>query len=178
MMIAAPSKPRALQVSRRTLEFMGGFVNDRNFIDMLRLLQLAVLRGNLQPEELPELPGALAEEFPSAHDIINRELVRVLVRMQVTSPIDRYFAHLDSNIPMAERIHLATHMTFLREWTGRRNRSSDCSISWRYLMALAIAFPVICRMSHTISADSCNQANRNRCCSRGNNSLARPGGHP
>ncbi len=121
MMIAAPSKPRALQVSRRGLEFMGGFVNDRNFIDMLRLLQLAVLRGNLQPEDLPELPAALAEEFPSTHDIINRELVRLLVRMQVTSPLDRYFAHLDSNIPMAERIHLATHMTFLQSgWTTQQ----------------------------------------------------------
>ena len=49
---------------------------------------------------------------------MNREMIRLMVPLQVTSIKDRYLDHLDSGLPEAERIHLATHLRFLDvDWT-------------------------------------------------------------
>ena len=52
-------------VIERISELMSGFVSDRDFLDMLRILQVAILQGEVQPEELTSLRGQLAEEFPA-----------------------------------------------------------------------------------------------------------------
>ena len=93
-------------------------MSDKDFIDLLRVLQLAVLRGDLQPNSVPELKVALADEFPASHHIMNRELIRLMVRLQISNIKSRYLDHLDSELPEQERIHLATHLRFLKtEWT-------------------------------------------------------------
>ena len=52
---------------------------------------------------------------------MNRELVRLLVFMQCTSIMDRYFEYLESDAPNPEKAHLAMHMRFLTSgWTTER----------------------------------------------------------
>lgn len=114
LMTAWPSKERALTVVSRSLDFLNTYVNDEDFIDLIRLLQVTVLRGDLQPADVPSLAATLADEFPAKeHNIMNRELARLLVRLQVTSIKDRFLDHLDSELPESERIHLAMYGRFL-----------------------------------------------------------------
>ena len=49
-------------------------------------LQLAVVRGKLAPEDVPELRQMIAAEFPSGDTIMNREIIRLAGALQVDSP--------------------------------------------------------------------------------------------
>jgi len=119
LMTAWPSHDRALVLAKRAEHFLAGYMTDEDFVDMLRLLQLTVLRGDLKADEIPQLKGLLAEEFPASHHILNRELIRLLVRLNVTSIKERYLAHLDTDLPPNERIHIATHLRYLEtEWSS------------------------------------------------------------
>ena len=100
---------------------MGGFINDQNFIDLLRVQQLALMRGNLKRNDVPLLSMRLAEEYPSSSQLINRELVRLLTYLQVGTILDRYLAELDKDVPSADRIHLAMHLTRIKaDWTTQQ----------------------------------------------------------
>ena len=118
LLTAWPSPKRAQSVIDRSLVLMKGYLTDDDFIDMLRVVQLAVIRGELSADSVPNLRQALADEFPSSHHIMNREMIRLMVPLQITSIKDRYLDHLDSGLPEAERIHMATHLRFLNTpWT-------------------------------------------------------------
>lgn len=121
LMIADPSPTHAEAVCERILLVMEDFVSDRDFIDMLRVLQVALMRGNLTPDSVPRLRHALTREYPSGDVIMNRELVRLLVYFQVDSILDRYLEQLASNVPEAEKLHVAFHLRFLkRGWTSEQ----------------------------------------------------------
>jgi len=119
LMIADPSKHDALKVIDRVGKQMGEFVSDRNFADLLRVLQLAMVRGNVPHDEVQEIQELLAEEFPSGERTINRELVRLLAYLQVSSIMDRYLGYLTSNdVSEVEKLHLALHLRFISDgWT-------------------------------------------------------------
>ena len=118
LMIAHPSKLRAQRVVARAMDFMAGFVNDRNFVDMMRVMQLAFIRGKLNPNEMPEVAAILAEEFPSSDHTINRELMRLLTFLQVDTIIPRYLSQLESDLPVEDQTHLAIHLSRIKtNWT-------------------------------------------------------------
>src|SRR5262249_51632425 len=75
LMVAHPDRENALMVLERLSKSMQGFVSDRDFIDMLRLTQVSLSRGKLQPDEVPGLRRQLADEFPSGDSLMNRELI-------------------------------------------------------------------------------------------------------
>jgi putative heme-binding domain-containing protein len=85
---------------------------------MLRLVEVAIIRGELAPDDVPTLKRQLADEFPSGEPRMNRELIRLLVYLQESSIIDRYLAYLKSDAPDADRLHAALHLRFLEQgWT-------------------------------------------------------------
>ncbi len=117
LMIAHAEHETAVEVLMRVGQLMEGFISDRDFIDMLRLTQVALMRGEIQPDEVAELGSQLGSEFPAGNDLMNRELVRLLAYLQVSDPLDRYMAFLDSDAPELEKLHLAFHLRFLdRGW--------------------------------------------------------------
>ncbi len=121
LMIADPNRQNAAAVLDQFSKVMAGFVSDRDFIEMLRVMQVAMIRGAIQPEEMIPLRNQLVEEFPASDPVMNRELIRLLTHLQASSIMDRYFAYLDSDVPNADRLHLALHMRFLESgWTGDR----------------------------------------------------------
>ena len=121
LIIAHPSRQNAAAVLDRFSKVMAGFVSDRDFIDMLRVMQVAMIRGAIQPEEMIPLRNQLIEEFPASDPVMNRELIRLLTYLQASSIMDRYFDYLDSDLPMQDRLHLALHLRFLQSgWTGER----------------------------------------------------------
>ncbi len=113
LMLAAPETANAQAVLTRSLQLMDGFVTDDNFVDLLRVQQLALLRSKLPANTLQPLGQRLADEYPSSSARINRELIRLLVRLQVDSITDRYVAELAKDWPAPEKIHLAMHLTYL-----------------------------------------------------------------
>src|SRR4029078_3772955 len=97
---------------------MSSFVSDRDFLDILRVVEVALLRGNLSPEDVPGLRRQLAEEFPSGDSLMNRELIRVVSFLRETAVIDRYVAYLKSDAPEIDRLHVAMYLRFLESgWT-------------------------------------------------------------
>jgi len=110
LMTVRGDKENALKVAARTAEFFQGDLSDGDFIDMLRVMQLAMARGPLTADDVPEIRDRLAREFPAADHTINRELIRLLVHLQASSIADRYIDYLQSDIPDIEKLHLALHL--------------------------------------------------------------------
>ena len=144
LMICDPSRDNALAVLQQCSTTMTKFVSDKNFTDMLRLMQVAMLRGEIKPDEVPGLQRMLAEEFPAGDPLMNRELARLLVYMQESSIIDRYLAFLKSDAADIDKLHLAMHLRFLESgWTisaatGAADvlRRSQPAQRWRQLCSL------------------------------------------
>jgi putative heme-binding domain-containing protein len=119
LMIADPTPGNAKAVLERTGHLIGQFLSDRDFLDTLRVMQVAYARGHVKPDEMPRLRDLLAEEFPSADHAINRELVRLLAYLQVSSVNDRFVAQLQSpQVPDVEKLHVALYVLPIQEgWT-------------------------------------------------------------
>ena len=118
LMIAKPSREDALAVLDQCSTMLEGFVSDRNFIDLLRVIQLAVHRGELDAHDAPQLREQLAEEFPSGSNVMNRELARLLAFFQINTIHERIVAYLESDTPEIEKLHVAMHLRFIEEgWT-------------------------------------------------------------
>lgn len=121
LVIAHPSPENAQAVIKAMSKTMEGFVSDQDFVDMLRLLAVAIERGELKPNDLPELKAQLTAEFPAGNTTINRELVRLLAFLQADTIIDRYLAYLKSDVDQVEKLHLALHLRFIESgWTPQQ----------------------------------------------------------
>lgn len=122
LVIAHPTEDNAITVLTQLGHLMDEFISDREFVDMLRLAQVALHRAKVSPEQVRFLADKLGEEFPSSDATINRELVRLLAYLQVTTPMDRYLAYLSSDAADADKLHLALHLRFITTgWTtGQR----------------------------------------------------------
>ncbi len=115
LLIQDPGKNTSLDVLARISHLMTRFITDKDFVDMLRVMQVAVALGEVPAEELAPLRDQLAEEFPAGNEIMNRELIRLLARLQGSAIIDRYLAYLESDVPKPEKVHVAMHLRFLTD---------------------------------------------------------------
>lgn len=121
LMIAQPSRENSLAVLEQLSKTMRGFVSDRDFLDILRVMQVAVSRGKLQPEEIPGLRQQLAEEFPSGDALMNRELVRLLAYLQDSTLIERFLTYLKSDAAEVDKLHVAMYLRFIdKGWTPQQ----------------------------------------------------------
>ncbi|HTN74513.1 MAG TPA: HEAT repeat domain-containing protein [Pirellulaceae bacterium] len=111
--IAHPSRENSLAVTEKIHAAMQEFVSDQDFVDMLRVVQVAIARGELKADDLPELKTLLTEEFPAGNAVMNRELVRLLAALQATDIMDRYMDYLKSDAENVEKLHLAMHLRYL-----------------------------------------------------------------
>ena len=83
LMTASPSLERAYQVLAQASQRMEGFVNDHDFVDLLRTMELALVRGQVNPQLIGGFADRIGNEFPSENSLINRELIRLLAFLQV-----------------------------------------------------------------------------------------------
>jgi putative heme-binding domain-containing protein len=111
LLIAYPSQKNAYAILARSSQFMDGFVSDRNFVDLLRVMQLSMVRGKVDPTKIPAFRERIADEFPSGNSIMNRELARLLAYLQIHEIGDRYVEYLNSATPsFTDRLHVALHL--------------------------------------------------------------------
>ncbi len=119
LVIADPSEENCQTTVAMCLGMLEEFVSDRNFIDLLRLVQVSVERGKIAPDALPELRQALVSEYPVGEPLLNRELFRLLTYLNAESVIPQAISYLQSDAPLEERLHTAMHLRFFdHEWNA------------------------------------------------------------
>ena len=113
------SVPRMLESLVRSMD---GFVTDRDFTDMLRVLEVAVERGAVPPVQQTQLRELVAAEYPSADPQMNRILVQLVVGLQVPGVLERCLVHLASpDVGPQEKVHLALHLPHIPgHWSPER----------------------------------------------------------
>lgn len=121
LLTSDPTPEDARTILTRASTLMQDFLDDEVFLDLLRVMQLALYRGEIAPESVSELGAQLAEEYPSLEPRINRELIRLLTYLQDQSATDRILEELRGKAPLPEKLHLALHCRFLGEgWTRQQ----------------------------------------------------------
>lgn len=119
LMISEPTKENAKIVLAGVLRMLDGFVSDRNFVDLLRVTQVAIARGNVKAEELTDLRKKLEVEFPIGEPLLNRELIRVLAYLNAEDVIDEAISYLQTDAELNERLNIAMHLKFFKHnWTA------------------------------------------------------------
>ncbi len=97
MMTAYPNLENAYEVLARSSHWMDGFVSDRDFVDLLRVVQLAMLQGHVEAGKIPAFTERIRNEFPSGNGTINRQLAQLMAYMKIGSVEGRIGNYLASN---------------------------------------------------------------------------------
>ena len=118
LLVMDPDRATVDAVLTRVTKIMEGYVTDADFIDLLRVTELALERGKLTPTDVPTLGAKLAAEYPSGDRLMNRELVRLLAYLKEPSANARIISQLrDPDLPADEKLHLALLARFIPGWT-------------------------------------------------------------
>jgi putative heme-binding domain-containing protein len=116
-----PDEKAVDPVLGRASDLMKSYLSDQDFVDVLRVIELALIAGELKGKNVPELRKQLAEEYPSQELRMNRELVRLLSYLQDPTTADRVVTYLESDAPPVERLHAALCARFLNAgWNTSR----------------------------------------------------------
>ena len=86
---------------------MDDYLSDADFVDNLRLIEIAISRGGVKPEELPRLRDQIAEEFPAGDSRMNHELIRLAAFLGADTIADRALQYLASDAPRSDRTLVA-----------------------------------------------------------------------
>ena len=114
MSISSPNLEDSYKILARASKFMDGFVNDADFVDLLRTSQLALIRGEVDPDKIPAFAKRMADEFPSGNSTINRELIRVLAYLKENNLEGRLEEYLStSETSSVDKFHAAMLMQTL-----------------------------------------------------------------
>jgi len=117
LLIANPSSQTARHVLARCEAMLRGQGPERGqpraqldnamFLDLLRVIQLALLRGEVPPANVPTLAQQLLREYPNSDHMINRELVKLLAYLQPPGTARAFAQQLETNIPELEKLQIA-----------------------------------------------------------------------
>ncbi len=117
--IAAPTTENGRAILAMSRTMLAGFVSDRNYADLLRLLQVTLHRCELPEDELTKLSAVLVADFPVAEPVLNRELFRLLTYLNAEEAVPIAIGLLQSDAELSERMHIAMHLaSFKRNWTA------------------------------------------------------------
>ena len=115
-------EPAVAQVVLRrcqtTLEASGA-LSAEQLVDVLRVTELALSLGKLSPAQAPELGPLLLQEYPTGNQAADRELVRLLVYLQVPGAADKFAAEvISAERSQADKLHIGAYASRLETgWT-------------------------------------------------------------
>jgi putative heme-binding domain-containing protein len=119
LLLAQPSAELAGQVLARCEAMMKGDVKepgrepgqlgDANFLDLLRVAQLALIQGKIAPASVPTLSEQMLREYPTRSAMMNRELVRLLAYLQPPGAAHALARQLETDISELEKIHITAY---------------------------------------------------------------------
>ena len=141
LLVAHPSPQVARQILARCQAMIQGDVqepgqrhgelSDPTFLDLLRVVQLALVRGEIAPGDVPGLAHELLREYPTKHHLMNRELVKLLVYLQPPGAAQALAQQLEAPIPEVEKLQIAGYAPRIKDgW-----QTSDKMILLRYYEA-------------------------------------------
>jgi putative heme-binding domain-containing protein len=117
----APSKENAKKIADQVIQLISGYLPPNELADALRVLQLAMIRGPLTPEEAKPLAKPLVAKFPMEDAAVNREMARLMVYCQEPRALDPLLKFLDSEANQTEKLHVAFQLRFLKDgWDPRQ----------------------------------------------------------
>ena len=117
----APDKTQAKAIADRVIELTAGYLPPNEMADMLRVLELAIIRGPLNQEEVQPLATALLAKYPAEDAAVNRELTRLLVFCQEPKALPKLLAFLNSDAEQVEKLHVALNLKFFKSaWTPKQ----------------------------------------------------------
>ncbi len=111
-----PDRDTCMAVLMRSGEVMKGYVSDPDFLDLLRLMELALERGNIKRDDIPELSEKIAIEYPTKNQQMNRELIRLVAYLQANSAGGRMMEELATDIPAEDKLQIALYARFMDRW--------------------------------------------------------------
>ncbi len=118
LLVMDPDRATAHAILARVEQLMAGYVSDPDFLDMLRVTELALERGKLAASDVPTLGAKFAAEYPSNNRQMNRELMRVMAYLKEPSANTRIIAQLQApEVPAEEKLHAALLARFIPGWT-------------------------------------------------------------
>jgi putative membrane-bound dehydrogenase-like protein len=114
----SPDKDTCLAVLKRGSAALRSEMSDPDFLDLLRLFELALERGQIRSDDVADLRRQLADEYPAGEIRMNRELVRLLAYLDESSILPRLVEFLKGNAPTSEKIHTSLMARYITKgWT-------------------------------------------------------------
>jgi putative heme-binding domain-containing protein len=120
LLVQYPSQEVAQKILVRSEALMRGEVNepgmkagemsDANFLDLLRVVQLALVRGKVAATEVPSLTQRVLSEYPTGDATMNRELVKLLAYLQPPGAAHAMAHQLETDAPALEKLHVAAYV--------------------------------------------------------------------
>ena len=118
---AEPSKEMSLRVLEKASKWMSGFLSDNDFLDTLRLCQIALHQGKVEPEAVTGLRDQIAEEFPAGDHRMNHELIRLGAYLEADALSDRALTYLYSDHDEMDRTLVAMYLQFFsHRWNAEQ----------------------------------------------------------
>ncbi|WP_238383088.1 DUF7133 domain-containing protein [Rubripirellula obstinata] len=119
---ADTTEATCLSVTERASELMADFLSDADFVDTLRLCQVALHRGKISPEKVTYLRDQIAAEFPAGDHRMNHEVIRLCAYLQADSVAERALDYInDSQNPTMDRTLVAMCLQFIsHDWTAKQ----------------------------------------------------------
>ena len=106
-----PNLKNAYQILVRYSELSEGHISDEDFVAMLRLNQLAIALGKVDPEKIPAFTTRISNEFPSKNERINRELARLLAQLKSAKLENRLSEYFENSSDSATyKLSVAMHL--------------------------------------------------------------------
>ena len=118
---ADPTEQTCMEVLERSSELMTEFLSDVDFVDTLRLCQVALHRGKIDPARVTSLRDQIAEEFPAGDNRMNHELIRLAAYLQADSVAERALEFIRGDAPEVDRTYVAMCLQFLsHDWNAEQ----------------------------------------------------------
>lgn len=114
LLAAEPDSMSAARILGRCQQILSEGSDAQERLDLLRVMQLAILRGQLGPSETGALGKQLASIYPTEDAAANQELVRLMVHLQVPEAAKLMVARLTSDADPAEKLGVAAYSAHLR----------------------------------------------------------------
>ena len=164
LMTVDPTVERAYQVLAQSSNLMDGFVNDRDFADLIRVMQIALVQGKVDPQRVPGLTARIGNEFPCSNSIINQELARLMAYLKIGDLEGRIVEYLAApNVPLQDRVHVAMNLQFVGAELSADSRLAviDCLESARTADHVGGSYTLYLKravedVSKTMTADQVN----------------------
>jgi putative heme-binding domain-containing protein len=112
------SASAAVPVLTRSSAWLKQQMSDPDFLDLLRLTEIALHRSGFHRAQVPELTQQLNAEYPTLDATLNRELIRLLTYLQEPTLAARVLTHVKSNAPLDDRLQAGLFSIFVAgDWT-------------------------------------------------------------